>query len=147
MREGARRAIDADGRVVAPGFIDVHTHFDPQICWDRRATPMIEHGVTTVLMGNCGFTLAPSKPEDVPWLAAMLSRVEGMSKSALAAGFRFGGGSFGDFWKRLDGRLGVNAGSYVGHCAVRRHVMGDAASEPRKRVIASRDAQESAETC
>jgi N-acyl-D-aspartate/D-glutamate deacylase len=82
-----------------------------------------------VIAGNCGFTLAPSKPEDVPWLAAMLSRVEGMSKSALAAGFRFGGGSFGDFWRRLDGRLGVNAGSYVGHCAVRRHVMGDAASE------------------
>ncbi|HEX5064716.1 MAG TPA: amidohydrolase family protein [Myxococcota bacterium] len=129
VREGARRVIDAGGRVLAPGFIDVHTHYDVQLDWDPLATPSCQHGVTTVIAGNCGFTLAPAKPEDVAWLAAMLSRVEGMSKSALAAGFRFGGGSFGDFWKRLDGRLGVNAGSYVGHCAVRRHVMGDAASE------------------
>jgi len=129
VREGARRVVDAGGRVLTPGFIDVHTHYDVQLDWDPLATPSCQHGVTTVIAGNCGFTLAPSKPEDVPWLAAMLSRVEGMSKSALAAGFRFGGGSFGDFWKRLDGRLGVNAGSYVGHCAVRRHVMGDAASE------------------
>src|SRR5512145_777740 len=129
VSEGGRRVIDADGAVVTPGFVDVHTHYDVQLDWDPIASPSCYHGVTTVLTGNCGFTLAPSKPEDVPWLAAMLSRVEGMSKSALAAGFRFGGGSFGDFWKRLDGRLGVNAGSYVGHCAVRRHVMGDAASE------------------
>jgi N-acyl-D-aspartate/D-glutamate deacylase len=85
--------------------------------------------VTTVLTGNCGFTLAPAKPEDVPWLAAMLSRVEGMSKQALAAGFRFRGGSFADFWNRHEGRLGVNAGGYVGHSAVRRFVMGDDASE------------------
>jgi N-acyl-D-aspartate/D-glutamate deacylase len=85
--------------------------------------------VTTVLTGNCGFTLAPSKPADVPWLAAMLSRVEGMSKQALAAGFKFAGGSFAEFWKRHEGRLGVNAGGYVGHCAVRRWVMGDDASE------------------
>ena len=121
--------IDADGRVLAPGFIDVHTHYDVQLDWDPLATPSCCHGVTTVLTGNCGFTLAPAKPEDVPWLAAMLSRVEGMSKAALAAGFRFEGGSFGDFWRRHDGRLGVNAGSYVGHSAVRRFVMGEAASE------------------
>jgi N-acyl-D-aspartate/D-glutamate deacylase len=129
VRESARRVVDAGGRVLAPGFIDVHTHYDVQLDWDPLATPSCQHGVTTVIAGNCGFTLAPAKPEDVPWLAAMLSRVEGMSKAALAAGFRFQGGSFGDFWKRLEGRLGVNAGSYVGHCAVRRHVMGDAASE------------------
>jgi N-acyl-D-aspartate/D-glutamate deacylase len=129
VREGARRSIDAGGRVLAPGFIDVHTHYDVQLDWDPLATPSCWHGVTTVVTGNCGFTLAPAKPEDVAWLAAMLSRVEGMSKAALAAGFRFAGGSFADFWKRHEGALGVNAGSYVGHCAVRRHVMGEAASQ------------------
>jgi N-acyl-D-aspartate/D-glutamate deacylase len=126
---GARRVIDADGLVLAPGFIDVHTHYDVQLDWDPLATPSCWHGVTTVLTGNCGFTLAPAKPEDVAWLAAMLSRVEGMSKVAMSEGFRFQGGGFADFWDRLEGKLGVNAGSYVGHCAVRRYVMGEAASE------------------
>jgi len=129
VTESAKRTIDADGAVVTPGFIDVHTHYDVQLDWDPIASPSCYHGVTTVLTGNCGFTLAPAKREDVPWLAAMLSRVEGMSKEALAAGFRFDGGSFADFWGRHEGRLGVNAGGYVGHCAVRRFVMGDDASE------------------
>jgi N-acyl-D-aspartate/D-glutamate deacylase len=129
VTESAKCTIDADGAVVTPGFIDVHTHYDVQLDWDPLASPSCDHGVTTVLTGNCGFTLAPAKPEDVPWLAAMLSRVEGMSKQALAAGFRFHGGSFADFWGRHQGRLGVNAGGYVGHCAVRRFVMGDDASE------------------
>ena len=125
---GARREIDGDGLVVAPGFIDVHTHYDVQLDWDPLASPACHHGITTVLTGNCGFTVAPAKPGDVAWLAAMLSRVEGMSKRALAEGFEFAGGSFDDFWSRLDGRLGLNAGGYVGHCAVRRWVMGDDAS-------------------
>jgi len=127
--ESARRTIDADGLLVTPGFVDVHTHYDVQLDWDPLATPSSWHGVTTVLTGNCGFTLAPAKPEDVDWLAAMLSRVEGMSRAALREGLRFRGGGFADYWRRFDGRLGVNAGSYVGHCAVRRFVMGDAASE------------------
>jgi N-acyl-D-aspartate/D-glutamate deacylase len=125
----ARRELDADGLVVTPGFIDVHTHYDAQLHWDPLATPASWHGVTTVLTGNCGFTLAPAKPEDVGWLAQMLSRVEGMSAEALAAGMRWTGGSFADFWRALDGRIAVNAGSYVGHSAVRRFVMGDDASE------------------
>lgn len=108
--EACECTIDASGAVVAPGFIDVHTHYDVQLDWDPLATPSCLHGVTTVLTGNCGFTLAPSKPKDVVWLASMLSRVEGMSKEALASGFEFKGGSFGDFWKRLEGRIGVNAG-------------------------------------
>ena len=129
VTEGARRVVDADGLVVAPGFIDVHTHYDVQLDWDPIASPSCWHGVTTVLTGNCGFTLAPARSEDVPWLAAMLSRVEGMSVEAMAAGFKFEGGGFGEFWDRLDGQLGVNAGGYVGHCAVRRFVMGEDASE------------------
>jgi N-acyl-D-amino-acid deacylase len=129
VREAAAREIDADGLLVTPGFIDVHTHYDVQLDWDPLATPSCWHGVTSALAGNCGFTLAPAKPEDVDWLAGMLSRVEGMSREALAEGLRFEGGSFADYWSRFDGRLGINVGSFVGHCAVRRYVMGDAASE------------------
>jgi N-acyl-D-aspartate/D-glutamate deacylase len=129
VREAATRTIDADGLLVTPGFIDVHTHYDVQLDWDPLATPSCWHGVTSALAGNCGFTLAPAKPEDVDWLVGMLSRVEGMSRAALAEGLRFRGGSFADYWKRFDGCLGINVGSFVGHCAVRRWVMGEAASE------------------
>ena len=129
VHDPARRVVDADGMVVAPGFIDVHTHYDVQLDWDPLATPSCWHGVTTILAGNCGFTLSPARPEDVDWLAGMLSRVEGMSRAALRAGLKFTGGGFGDYWRRFDGRLGINVGSYVGHSAVRRYVMGDAASE------------------
>lgn len=128
VTEAATREIDADGLLVTPGFIDVHTHYDVQLDWDPLATPSCWHGVTTALAGNCGFTLAPARPEDVDWLAGMLSRVEGMSRSALARGLRFQGGGFGDYWRRFDGRLGINVGSFVGHSAVRRFVMGDDAS-------------------
>lgn len=127
--DAADRIIDATGKWVTPGFIDVHTHYDVQLDWDPLATPSSWHGVTTAIAGNCGFTLAPARPEDVDWLAGMLSRVEGMSRAALAEGLRFQGGSFADYWRRFDGALGINVGSFVGHCAVRRYVMGDDASE------------------
>ena len=127
--EEAIRTIDAQGLIVTPGFIDVHTHYDVQLDWDPIASPSMQHGVTTVLTGNCGFTLYPAKPEDVDWLAGMLTRVEGMSREAMAVGFKWGGGSFADYWARLEGKLGLNVGGYVGHCAIRRMVMGDDASE------------------
>lgn len=125
----AARVIDADGLLLTPGFIDIHTHYDVQLDWDPIATPSCWHGITTVLAGNCGFTLAPAKPEDVDWLAGMLSRVEGMSRAALAEGLKFEGGGHGDYWGRFEGKVGVNVASYVGHSAVRRYVMGDDASE------------------
>ena len=125
----ATRELDADGLLVTPGFVDIHTHYDAQLHWDPTASPASWHGVTTLLTGNCGFTIAPSKPEDVPWLLQMLSRVEGMSADALATGVAFAGGGVGDFLDGLDGRVGVNVGANVGHCAVRRFVMGDDASE------------------
>ena len=125
----AARVLDADDLLVTPGFVDVHTHYDAQLHWDPTASPASWHGVTTVFTGNCGFTLAPSRPEDRDWLLLMLSRVEGMSSDALTAGVDFEGGSVADFLANLDGRIGVNVGANVGHCALRRHVMGDDASE------------------
>jgi N-acyl-D-aspartate/D-glutamate deacylase len=125
----ADETIDADGLLVTPGFVDIHTHYDAQLHWDPTASPASWHGVTTLMTGNCGFTIAPSTPDDVEWLMLMLSRVEGMSADALAAGVTFRGGTLGDFLAGLDGRLGVNMGANVGHCAVRRMVMGDDASE------------------
>jgi N-acyl-D-aspartate/D-glutamate deacylase len=127
--DDAHETMDADGLLVTPGFVDIHTHYDAQLHWDPTASPASWHGVTTLLTGNCGFTLAPSRPEDLPWLLNMLSRVEGMSADALAAGVTFAGGSLADFVEGLRGRLGVNVGVNVGHCAVRRYVMGDDASE------------------
>ena len=127
--DSATTTIDADGLLVTPGFVDIHTHYDAQLNWDPTASPASWHGVTTLLTGNCGFTLAPSRPDDLGWLLLMLSRVEGMSADALAAGVTFRGGSLGDFLANLDGRVGVNVGANVGHCAVRRFVMGDDASE------------------
>lgn len=88
IREEGARELDGRGLVLAPGFIDVHTHYDVQLDWDPTASPASWHGVTTILAGNCGFTLAPARPEDVDWLAGMLSRVEGMSRAALEEGLR-----------------------------------------------------------
>ncbi|MSX87988.1 MAG: amidohydrolase family protein, partial [Actinobacteria bacterium] len=124
----AAKVIDADGLDLTPGFVDVHTHYDAQLHFESSASPSSWHGVTTVLTGNCGFTLAPSKPEDLDWLVLMLAKVEGMSADALRAGVNFGGGTLGDYLRLLDGRIGVNMASYVGHAAVRRWVMGAEAS-------------------
>jgi len=122
--------LDADGAVVAPGFVDIHTHYDAQLHWEPTASPSSWHGVTTVITGNCGFSLFPARSEDVPWLLQMLSRVEGMPADTLAAGATFTGGGCADFAANLGAPgLGVNVGLQVGHSAVRRYVLGNAAVE------------------
>ncbi len=133
VTEPAARVVDADGLTVTPGFIDIHTHYDAQLFFEPTASPSSWHGVTTVFTGNCGFTFAPAKPADVPWLLQMLSRVEGMSPEALSAGVTFSGGRFADYLRALDGRIGVNLSANVGHCSVRRWVMGEEASSREAR--------------
>ncbi|WP_433477009.1 N-acyl-D-amino-acid deacylase family protein [Spirillospora sp. CA-142024] len=122
--EPAAETIDAAGLVVAPGFIDPHTHYDAQLCWDPFATPSNVHGVTTVMSGNCGFTLAPLRERDADYIRRMMAKVEGMSLAALETGADWNWESFGDYLDVLEGRIAVNAGFMVGHCALRRYVMG-----------------------
>jgi N-acyl-D-aspartate/D-glutamate deacylase len=124
----AAEITDGAGLVLCPGFIDPHTHYDAQLLWDPWATPSNVHGVTTVISGNCGFTLAPLRAEDVDWTLQMMAEVEGMPLAALAAGVGGGWTSFPEYLDRLDGHLGVNAAFLVGHCALRRFVMGEAGS-------------------
>ncbi|MEE2768359.1 MAG: amidohydrolase family protein [Actinomycetota bacterium] len=122
----AEQRIDADGLVVCPGFVDPHTHYDAQLFWDPAASPSNLHGVTSVVMGNCGFTLAPLGDEsDAEYLGAMMVQVEGMSAAALELGVDWKWRSFADYLSRLDGNVGVNVAAMVGHCALRRTVMKD----------------------
>ena len=123
----AKRTLDARGRIVAPGFVDIHTHYDAQAFWDGTLSPSPFHGVTTVVGGNCGFSIAPLSREAAGYMKRMLARVEGMPLESLEAGVPWDWTSFGEYLARLDGRLAVNAGFLVGHSALRRVVMGEAA--------------------
>lgn len=125
----AKEEIDATGRIVAPGIVDAHTHYDPQITFDPYATMSCFHGVTTVLAGNCGFSAAPVKHQDQEFLKGVFARVEDMDPAALG-GVRWDQfETFPEFMAYLTGKLGINFACYVGHSNVRRWVMGEAGSE------------------
>jgi N-acyl-D-aspartate/D-glutamate deacylase len=123
----AAATVDATGRVVAPGFIDVHTHFDAQVFWDPTLSPSCYHGVTTVVGGFCGFSIAPITPEASGYVQRMLARVEGMPLQTLVAAVPWNWTSFGEYLSRFEGKVGLNAGFFAGHSTIRRVVMGERA--------------------
>lgn len=124
------REIDGDGLVLAPGFVDLHTHYDCQLFWDAQATPSPWHGVTSVVMGNCGFTVAPCRPQDRETLMRLLSFVEGMPIETLRAALPWTWETYPEYLDAVAGRaLGVNVASFIGHSAIRVRVMGADAVE------------------
>jgi N-acyl-D-aspartate/D-glutamate deacylase len=125
----SHRTIDANGLVVTPGFIDIHTHYDAQMFWDPYCTPSPLHGVTTVLAGNCGLTLAPLMTGDTDFMFGVLSRVESIPLGALVEGIDPHWSTFGELVAAIDARpLGINVGLMAGHTALRRAAMGEDAS-------------------
>ena len=124
----AERVIDADGQIVAPGIVDLHTHYDPQLTFDPWATSSCYHGVTTVLAGNCGFSIAPTRAADRPYIQSMFAKVEGMAPVALD-GVEWDFERFPEYLDARSGRLGVNVACYIGHSTLRRYVMGSDGSE------------------
>ena len=130
VAERGRDEIDARGLAVAPGFIDVHTHYDCQLFWDAQATPSPWHGVTTVVIGNCGFTVAPCPVEQRETVMRLLAFVEGMPLAALRAGLPWSWATFPEYLAALEARgLGINVAAFVGHSAIRVEVMGPDAVE------------------
>lgn len=125
-----RQEIDADGRIVAPGFIDGHTHLDAQIFWDPVSASVSSHGVTTAVMGNCGFTLAPAAETEMDLVLRSIERAEDMSRAAIIAGVPWRWESFPEYLDAVDSLpKAFNCGGYVGHSALRVHVMGERAFE------------------
>jgi len=125
-----KQVIDAKGLAVTPGFVDLHTHLDAQIGWDPSLTPVSWHGVTTALLGNCGVTFAPCKPDDVELLAGMMETVEDIPKNAILTGLPWDWEDYGGYLDAIE-RLepAINVAGMVGHCAVRFYVMGERAVE------------------
>ena len=122
----AAEVIDAEGMTVSPGFVDIHTHLDAQIGWDPEMTPICWHGVTTALIGNCGLTFAPCKPEDVEILAGMMETVEDIPKQAILSGLYWNWEHYGEYLDTLEElKPSLNVAGLVGHSAIRYYVMGD----------------------
>ncbi len=128
--DAGREEIDAAGHLVTPGFVDIHTHLDAQIGWDPDCTPVSWHGVTTVMLGNCGVTFAPRKPSDRELLAGMMETVEDIPKDAILSGLPWSWEDYGGYLDAVEGlRPGLNVAGLIGHCAVRFYVMGERAVE------------------
>ena len=125
----ARRVIEADGRVVAPGFVDNHCHYDAQVLWDPLCTFSSHHGATTVIIGNCSLALAPVKAPERRKLAGMLSYVEAIPMDVLEAGVPWTWETFPEYMGAIGQRLGVNVGTLVGHSAIRLYAMGEQCSD------------------
>jgi N-acyl-D-amino-acid deacylase len=130
IRESAREVVDAEGHVVAPGFVDGHTHMDAQIFWDPIGTSSCYHGITTAVMGNCGFTLAPCAAKDKHLVVRNLQRAEDIPPAAMEAGIKWSWTTYPEYLAALEGLpKGINYASYVGHSAIRTFVMGERAFE------------------
>ncbi|MBX3706122.1 MAG: amidohydrolase family protein [Pseudomonadales bacterium] len=125
----AARTLDAAGRILTPGFIDIHTHFDPQLCWDGLATPSIEHGVTTVFIGNCSLSLAPVRPDGKNKLINMFQVIEDIKKGTFDAAVPFSWESFPEYLGFISPNLGINVAALIGHSALRYYVMGPASQQ------------------
>jgi N-acyl-D-aspartate/D-glutamate deacylase len=125
----ARRTLDGAGQVLTPGFIDIHTHFDPQLCWDGLATPSLEHGVTTVVIGNCSLSLAPVRSDGSEKLINMFQVIEDIKKPTFEAAVPFSWERFDEYLDFIRPTLGINVAALIGHSALRYYVMGAASQE------------------
>ena len=122
----ATRTIDAEGMMVTPGFVDIHTHLDAQIGWDPDMTPVSWHGVTTALIGNCGVTFAPCKPVDREFLAAIMETVEDIPREAIMTGLPWDWEQYGEYLDSISTKpTAINIAGLVGHSAIRYYVMGE----------------------
>ena len=130
-RSGARQVIDAEGRIVTPGFVDIHSHLDAQIGWDPLMSSSCWHGVTSVVMGNCGMTFAPVRPGQAHVLATAMESVEDIPASCIMDGLSWKWETYGQYLDALEQLpRGLNAGGYVGDVALRLYVIGEAACDP-----------------
>jgi len=126
----AKQKYNAKGQVVSPGFIDIHTHFDPQLCWDGFATPSLEHGITTVVTGNCSLSLAPIRNKaGADKIVSMFGVIEDIKKATFDEAVPFTWNSFPEYLDHIRPKLGINVGALIGHSAVRLYVMGEASQQ------------------